>query len=81
MIFFYGGMIWGIFPTSGNISWESHLYGFAVGFIIAFFFGKIDSGKNISKKIADEEDFNQFSNTHQNEIEVNYEFKESKEPH
>jgi membrane associated rhomboid family serine protease len=27
----YGGAIWGIFPTSGFVSWESHLCGFIAG--------------------------------------------------
>ncbi|HPV41197.1 MAG TPA: rhomboid family intramembrane serine protease [Spirochaetota bacterium] len=31
----YGGAIWGIFPTSGFISWESHLSGFIAGIITA----------------------------------------------
>jgi membrane associated rhomboid family serine protease len=30
----YGGMIWGIFPTGGGISWQAHLGG-AVGGVIA----------------------------------------------
>jgi membrane associated rhomboid family serine protease len=31
----YGGAIWGIFPTGGFISWESHLCGFLAGIITA----------------------------------------------
>ncbi len=31
----YGGAIWGIFPTVGFISWESHLCGFIAGIITA----------------------------------------------
>jgi membrane associated rhomboid family serine protease len=31
----YGGAIWGIFPTPGFISWESHLCGFLAGIVTA----------------------------------------------
>ncbi|MBN2160028.1 MAG: rhomboid family intramembrane serine protease [Spirochaetes bacterium] len=31
----YGGAIWGIFPTDGFVSWESHLCGFLAGIITA----------------------------------------------
>lgn len=31
----YGGAIWGIFPTDGFVSWESHLCGFIAGIITA----------------------------------------------
>jgi len=30
-VLFYGGMIWGVLPTRGYISWESHLFGFLAG--------------------------------------------------
>lgn len=33
--FFYGGMIFGVMPTAGFVSWESHLGGFAVGLFAA----------------------------------------------
>lgn len=31
----YGGAIWGIFPTTGFVSWESHLSGFLSGIAVA----------------------------------------------
>ena len=31
----YGGAIWGIFPTAGFVSWESHLCGFIAGIVTA----------------------------------------------
>ena len=35
-IFFYGGLIWGIFPGRFGISWEGHLFGAIAGILIAF---------------------------------------------
>jgi membrane associated rhomboid family serine protease len=31
VIFLYGGMIWGILPSSPNVSWQAHLFGFMGG--------------------------------------------------
>ena len=44
VILLYGGMIYGIFPEAveSNVSWESHLMGGIVGFILAFLFRKSD---------------------------------------
>ncbi len=36
LVFVYGSMIWGIFPTKEHISWEGHLIGFIVGIILAY---------------------------------------------
>ncbi len=41
VVFLYGSLVWYIFPTGGTISWEGHLSGFVVGFILSFFFRKI----------------------------------------
>ncbi len=35
---FYGGMVWGILPIQTGVSWESHLFGGIVGFILAYLF-------------------------------------------
>lgn len=35
IIFFYSGMIFGVFPGQASISWESHLFGFIAGIIVA----------------------------------------------
>jgi membrane associated rhomboid family serine protease len=34
---FYGTMIFGVLPSSPYISWESHLFGFLSGLIVAYF--------------------------------------------
>ena len=33
--FFYGGIIWGVLPREGAISWEAHLFGLLAGAIVA----------------------------------------------
>ena len=36
--FLYGGTIWGIFPGDPRISYETHLFGAAIGFVLAILF-------------------------------------------
>jgi membrane associated rhomboid family serine protease len=36
IVFLYGSLIWGIFPTAPRVSWEGHLSGFVVGIVLAF---------------------------------------------
>jgi membrane associated rhomboid family serine protease len=38
--FFYGGLIFGILPSSPFISWESHLFGFVAGLVAAKLWAK-----------------------------------------
>lgn len=35
VIFLYGGMIWGVLPSSPNVSWQAHLFGFMGGVLAA----------------------------------------------
>lgn len=64
LIFLYGGMVWGLFPTEQKISWESHLIGFLIGIIVSVFY---------YKKIQLTEDK---PNPSKNERENFYDFKE-----
>ena len=75
VIFLYGGMIWGIFPTEYYISWESHLFGFITGFIVAFYYGKPQSISQIGDDENDDE-FKEQSSTHEKEYDVNYNYNE-----
>ncbi len=37
VVFFYGGMVFGVLPTAGFVSFESHLFGAIAGIITAIF--------------------------------------------
>ena len=51
----YGSMIWGIFPTEPNISYESHFFGAMIGVILAILLRNYDS-KSPEKEYNWEED-------------------------
>ena len=40
VVFLYGSMIWGVFPTQQPISWEGHLAGILVGILLAYVYRK-----------------------------------------
>lgn len=40
VVFMYGGIFWGIFPTLPDVSWEGHLSGFLLGILLAVFYRK-----------------------------------------
>lgn len=40
VVVFYSGLIWGIFPTESQVSWEGHLAGALGGFLWAFLYRK-----------------------------------------
>jgi membrane associated rhomboid family serine protease len=35
-IFTYGGLMWGVLPVTGHVSWEGHLCGFFAGILAAW---------------------------------------------
>lgn len=43
--FLYGGLVIGLFPTKEGVSWESHLYGFLTGLVLAMLYRKKDPFK------------------------------------
>lgn len=43
IIFFYGGMVYGLIPNQPGISWESHLIGAIVGGYVAMNFTRVKS--------------------------------------
>jgi len=40
VVFIYGGLVWGIFPSHQHISWEGHLFGAVNGLFWAIYFRK-----------------------------------------
>jgi len=38
VVFLYGGMVWGIFPSQEHISWEAHLFGAINGLFWALYY-------------------------------------------
>ena len=40
VVFLYGSLVWGVFPVKEGISWEGHLWGAVIGFVLAIFYRK-----------------------------------------
>ncbi len=40
IIFFYSGMIFGVFPGRPDVSWEGHLFGVIAGILVAWIYHK-----------------------------------------
>ena len=40
VVFLYGGMVWGVFPTRHSVSFEAHAYGAIAGIILAYIYRK-----------------------------------------
>jgi membrane associated rhomboid family serine protease len=38
IVFLYGSMVWGLFPTNLRISWEGHLMGLSAGIFLAIYY-------------------------------------------
>jgi hypothetical protein len=87
LVFFYGSMVWGIFPQWNvdpfiNISWESHLSGAITGLILAYIYRKEGPPDDVYQSDLDEEDDeNEFGywNESLNEDEIIPEHTEIKE--
>ena len=43
-IYYFGGLILGLFPTRERISWEGHLLGFISGILVAFYYSSLWQG-------------------------------------
>ncbi len=79
IIFFYGGMIWGIFPTERGISWESHLGGALTGVIYALWYARSEKSEHkiVKNKELWEDEFSTPDISDTNIKEINYEFLEN----
>jgi membrane associated rhomboid family serine protease len=59
IVFLYGSMVWGIFPEIyRNVSWESHMLGFASGIILAIWYRK-EGPQQPLDNLMDEESSNE----------------------
>ena len=74
VVFIYGGLFWGLFPTQQEISWEGHLSGFISGLVFAWFF-RSDLPKRKKYQWEIDEEIEMLTKQDQ-EITVNYEYKE-----
>lgn len=81
IIFLYGSMIWYVFPVKEGMSWEGHLSGFVVGFILAFLFRKKGIVKEDHQFIKTEFDllFDEHGNFSPPEIQEETDLKVEKE--
>ncbi|BBE16806.1 hypothetical protein AQPE_0953 [Aquipluma nitroreducens] len=67
VVFLYGSMFWGIFPLKPGISWESHLWGSASGFLLAFYYRHqgpvrpVSSWENEPEEEDDDSEFEEFN--------------------
>ena len=90
IVFFYGGMIWYIFPVKAKMSWEGHLSGFITGLVFAFLYKTTPLVETYSweeeeydktedpfmKHFDSNGNFIEFpANENDNDVKVNYKFK------
>ena len=67
VVFLYGSMFWGIFPIKPGISWESHLWGSASGFLLAIYYRHqgpvrpVSSWENEPEEEDDDSEFEEFN--------------------
>ncbi|MGM5630472.1 rhomboid family intramembrane serine protease [Apibacter raozihei] len=86
VVFLYGGIVWGVLPqeffgiqTENKISWESHLSGALIGFILAFLLRKTGRLKHKSSwerkeydSLADDELWERYKEEYPEEFDNNY---------
>jgi len=72
---FYNSMLYGIFPSDPNVSWESHLIGTIVGGGVAFYFRKSGVEQPQSKGYAEANDKEGYQNLENEHLQ--YVYKES----
>ena len=68
----YGGLVIGVFPIKEGVSWESHLFGFLVGLVLAVLFRKKDLFKKYDWEDEElEEDIRNIEISHEKENPFN----------
>lgn len=74
VIFWYGGLIWGILPGKPDISWESHLIGLLFGILLAFVYIPTNSDTLPDDDEDDEQDENDQNEGEMHELPENTDF-------
>lgn len=75
VVFWYGSLIWGIFPADEHISWESHLWGLVAGIVLAINYKKYGPQKpEIIWDDDDGDDNEPFSNPQSSDNNLNIKF-------
>jgi len=54
--FLYGSLVWGLLPIDYKMSWESHLWGFIAGSVLAFYYRKVGPQRERHEWNEDEEE-------------------------
>lgn len=55
VIFYYGSLVWYLFPIDAKISWEGHACGFAVGLVLAILYRKLGPQRKVYQYELDPE--------------------------
>jgi uncharacterized membrane protein len=72
LIFLYGSLIWGVFPSDEKISWESHLLGAISGFLISISFAKYFSESEVIENVSSENSNISITDNQYSDIEYFY---------
>lgn len=84
VVFLYGGMIYGLFPSNSGVSYESHIVGAITGIIIAFYYRKTPilptRVYDWMKESEEEEEESPVDQTYDYEIRYNFKKKEDQDP-
>lgn len=81
VVVLYGSILYGMFPFDENISWEGHLFGFLSGIGCAVFYREKGPKDDPVPEwmIHDDEETQEIISEKENQIQIQYQFKETEE--
>jgi len=56
IVFYYGGMIWGVLPMKEGVSWEGHLLGALVGIFTAYWYRDRIEQAEVNRRVYEDDD-------------------------